>query len=144
MPLLTPADLLSILEAVKLVSDQFFVTPVEYRRTVGSIDITQEDRELTYETFNLSALRDTPLKDNSEDDDGSSDFSSVLLTFNVADFEDLGLWNSVNNVAILNDVKDRFILAGTEYEVDDILYDGPLQAKPVLIIIKGSKLSARR
>ena len=139
MALLSPADLQAIRNAIQGVTDQFFITPVTYRQTKGTNDPWKEDNEKETTIHNLLGLSEYPEGEIQKDKDGANDFFDIKLSFKVADLEASGLWDAINNtVSFVNSASsDRMTVKGVNYKVTFVGYDGPLEDKPVLVILKG-------
>lgn len=142
MSLLRPSDITNILGAIKLVTDQFFVTPVTYKLGIDSTDRWQEDRkDKLYTIFNLMALKESQegLPSISEKTaQGDSNNNRITLTFNLEDLIAVGgIVDSTTKEVIFNQNKDYVIVHNVTYKVDSVKYDGPLTAQNVLVIVEG-------
>lgn len=140
--LLTPAAIEDIKTALKDVTDTFMVTPVEYYLKGESMDRSGEDhknRDTT--TYNISALVEHQNTDDDEikkTQDGAERMQELTLTCNLRDLKTLNLVNNLNKF-IGKAERDYFKLPNGEiYKVILVLYDGPLDVEPVLVIIKGA------
>lgn len=139
MGLLSAADIAEIRAAIQDVTDTFMVSPIVYKQATESLDEWQEDREMTYIEHDLLGLVEYPEGKVVQDLDGANDFFDVMVSFNIEDLETLGLLTGDNTVPFVAS-KDRFIAKGKEYQTTFVGYDGPLEDKPVLYVIKGRLL----
>lgn len=137
MSILTDQQKADIRAAVRLVTDQFFVTPVTYKRFVESLDRWNEDRDdSTYMTFMLRAMVDYPKKKNIESLQGLFNNADVVVTCNMEDLMSLDLVND-EKMPIMNPTKDYFIVNGQQYTMTGVTLDGPLDQQNILVIITG-------
>lgn len=143
MSLLSEFDKREIRDAIKSVTDTFMLTPIAYHIAVEDLQVWGEDkRNASYQTINLAALVEDPKdKDilamvNSSPEDGTFDYGDVQLTFNLEDLQALGLIAADFSFK-MKAVEDYFTLRGILHKVIDIWYDGPLDAKNVLVLVSG-------
>lgn len=143
MALLNTSQLAKIRGAIQAVTDQFFVTPITYKQTVGIEGVWNEDNPKEVVTHVLQGLAEYPTGEITKSVDGSNDFFDIEVSLNVTDLEALNLWDSVNNVAsfVTSASSDRMTVKGVEYKVTFIGYDGPLEDKPVLVLLKGEVMA---
>lgn len=161
-PLLSEADKREIRDSIKLVTDQFFVTPVDYYRYLDSTDRFNEDRADRFSNvYQLNALVEYPSGGSDwakELQQGSIDSAHVKVTLNYEDLLALNLlpalgtdfdvdYDSTQVIdTLINDVEkihkmiagsDKFYTQGQWYKVVYAGYDGPLDRQNVLIIVYG-------
>lgn len=161
-PLLSEADKREIRDAIKLVTDQFFVTPVHYHRYLDSVDRFNEDRPDRFSRpYVLSALVEYPSGGSDwakELQQGSIDAAHIKVTLNYEDLLVLNLlpafsddynedYDTVAGVSsLVNDTEkihkmtsgsDCFFTQGQWYKVVYAGYDGPLDRQNVLIVVYG-------
>lgn len=146
MSLLSEAEKREIRDAIQSVTDTFMVTPVYYHMLVGSLDVWNEDRQdAKYNTYILAGLVEYGTTDDTETrfksestsvEDGVKDYEDVTITFNLEDLERKGLITPEYTFKFQKEV-DYFTTKGILYKVLDAYYDGPLDSKNVLVILKG-------
>lgn len=138
MKLLSDADKLAIRKAIGDLSETFFVTPIFYHYAGDSVDVWNEDRgDQSYYTIQLSAMTEYGATEDIElDKDGSKDYEQVTLTFNLEDLEKVGFVDSTYK-HLFGQETDYFTCRGKVYKVTDIWYDGPLDSKNALILMRG-------
>lgn len=136
MSLLTNQQKLDIRNAIKLVTDTFFVTPVEYRHIGASIDRFQEDRgDRLKATYNLKAMVEYPTGSVKEETGGAIDTASVKVTFNMDDLTQVSGLVDANYQVIFSPTKDYMLINGVLYQNKYVMYDGALEQKNVLVIV---------
>ena len=137
--LLSDADRRSIRDAIRLVTDTFMVTPINYYIGYDSLDRWQEDRaDKKFYSIVIDALKEDKIDDIVESLQGSSDEQTTQLTFNLEYLDEMGLCTT-NHRVIFSSTKDYFNWKGIMYKVTDVYYDGPLDSKDVLVIVRGEK-----
>lgn len=138
--LLTPAQDREIRDAIQLLADTFFDTPVSYKLHKPTMDVFNEDKDLQkFESYELKALYEPmagATTSSTEKVQGSRDTEEVKLTLNLEDLERSGLINP-DHTHKFNIEKDYFECKGRHYKVIDIYYSAPLSKKDVLITIIG-------
>lgn len=136
--LLTPAQDREIRDAIQLLADTFFDTPILYKLHKPTMDIYNEDKTgQEFEEYELKALFEpTATATATEKTQGLRDLEEVRLTLNLEDLERVGLINP-DHTHKFQIEKDYFECKGRHYKVIDIYYDAPLSKKDVLIIIQG-------
>ena len=140
--LLSESDKRSFRDAIRLVTDTFMVTPVSYYLGGDSIDRWNEDRRDTkFRKVVLDALVEYSKSDKLKETlQGSVDATEVMLTFNLEYLQELELIaeSEDSQLRVIFDAdRDYFKLKDSVYEVIDVYYDGPLDSKEVLVIVKG-------
>lgn len=139
--LLSDSDKREIRDAIRLVTDTFMVTPINYYIGYESLDRWQEDRaDKKFFSIVIQALKEDRIDDIVESLQGSTDEQTTQLTFNLEYLDDMGLCTPDFKVKF-NSTKDYFNWKGIMYKVTDVYYDGPLDAKDVLVIVKGEKFT---
>lgn len=141
--LLSVAQIAQARAAFKLLDDTFGQSPVEYHKFAGSLDRFNEDRVDTPTTYNLHGLIEYNSFDRNRNDSesgGVEDKSEIKITFNLdrLDEENTGLINP-DGTHNFNSETDKFIAQGRLYYVTQILYDGPIEPRNVLIVIYGNQ-----
>lgn len=143
--LLSEFDDREIRDAIQLLADTFFDTPITYYKWNSTLDGWNEDKEdQNFESLQMKALVEySKADDNKEQQEGSRNLDEVQLTLNIEDLE------RMEEKIILDDFthtlsadKDYFLCKGKTYKVIDIYYDAPLSKKDVLLIVKG-RISTR-
>jgi len=139
--LLSEAEKREIRDAVKDVTDTFMVTPILYHASGSSLEVWAEDKkDEVFTTYLLSALAEPnegAVKDAiSRTLQGATDWADVTLTFNLEDLQSFGLVDANLKSTFIAET-DYFTWKNTVYNVLDVSYDGPLDAKEVLIKITG-------
>ena len=139
MSLLSDADKLAVLAAVKSATDTFMVTPVTYYQSAPTIDRYEEDNESeNFVPKNLSGLVESPKSEEvKEAMEGSVDMMDVMVTFNVEDLITAELIDTQTNNHKIVAEKDYFKAKGVTYKITDVYFDGPLQDQNVLLVIEG-------
>ena len=140
--LLSESDKRSFRDAIRLVTDTFMVTPISYYLGGDSIDRWNEDRRDTkFRKVVLDALVEYSKSDKLKETlQGSVDVTEVTLTFNLEYLQELELIEESEDSqlrVIFDADRDYFKLKDSVYEVIDVYYDGPLDSKEVLVIVKG-------
>lgn len=137
MSLLSQKDKDSIRQAVKLVTDTFMTTDVEYFMEVGSLDIWQEDKEDTkFVRAILKCLVEYEKDEIKESVQGNEETQTLVLTMNVEDLKSRELIDS-SDISKFKAETDYFRLKNISYKVTDVYFDGPLDSKNILLIVKG-------
>lgn len=140
MSLLSAGDKTKIRTAIKLVTDTFMVSAISLHRKNTSVDIWQE--EVTeFIDYTVNGLVEYPDGKLAEAISGSDAFFEIKLTFNIEDMDAADLIDS-NFTVPFKATEDYFTVAGIKYRMSYVGYDGPLEAKPVLVIIHGRKLES--
>lgn len=138
--LLTDAERAEIRAVIRDVTDTFMKSPITYYKAGESVDIFQESKSDTpYSVYNLMGLLDYPMnvQDKMEEDvTGAWDYEYVDVTFNFEELQEKGLV-SAEYAALMNPETDYFVCKGMLYKPEGIFYDGPLDAKAVLLVLKG-------
>lgn len=147
MSLLSDSDKAQIRAAIKSVTDTFMVTPVVYHLSEGSLDRWQEDKEdEVFVNYLLSGL--TEYSNNDGDKvvtklEGAKDYDDVTISFNLEDLQESGLISSEFDPIFVKEA-DYFTCRNKVYKVTDAYLDGPLDAKSMLVVIKGKLSDAKR
>ena len=137
MSLLSQKDKDSICQAVKLVTDTFMTTDVEYFMEVGSLDIWQEDKADTkFVRAILKCLVEYEKDEIKESVQGNEETQTLVLTMNVEDLKSRELIDS-SDIPKLKAETDYFRLKNISYKVTDVYFDGPLDSQNILLIVKG-------
>lgn len=137
--LLTVGDDREIRDAVQLLADTFFDTPVEYYKFIPSLDAYNEDKpEQQFKLYTLKALAEySTLEQNKDDASGQRNMNEIKLTFNLEDLErQVSLINADFTHNLVTET-DYFKCKGRIYKTENIYYDGPLSRKDVLILVEG-------
>lgn len=139
MSLLSDAQKRSIRDAIRSVTDTFFVSGITYYKGVDSIDRWQENRsDKLYYRIQLQAMREWKADDTKEDVNGDIDLTEITLTFNTEYLQEMNLIDDSKEFKVkFQSEKDFFETKGIFYEVTDVYYDGALDAKDVLVLVKG-------
>lgn len=144
MPLLSPAQINQVKNAVALVTDQFFTSEVAYQRRGMSFDVYQEDRpNQATTTWNFNALVTPVATERTEaerETHGAREMNEVVLTVNMKDLEAIeGIVNPTTWEINMDATKDYFTLNGSSqlYRVLRVTKHGPLEKRDVLVKIYG-------
>lgn len=144
MSLLSAQQLLQIRTAIKSVTDTFAVTPITLHQLTVVDDIYNEDNNVYSEAvnFEVGALveYDEVTDAMKETLEGSFDYNESKLTLNVDDMIEAGVVVPVSGgtyTCVLETERDYFTLKGKMYRITDILFDGPLEPKEILLVIRG-------
>ncbi|MCB9047613.1 MAG: hypothetical protein H6550_15880 [Chitinophagales bacterium] len=140
--LLTPSDRAEIRAALRDVSDTFNKTTITYKKWVGRATRFSSG-DSTYTDYSILALVEYGnlesgrfIIQESVNDSGKLNSASVRITMNVDYLNSThSLWDGTNNVALMNYGADRLFIGDQEYDITQLTYDGPLEAKPILCII---------
>lgn len=143
--LLSVFDDRQIRDAIQMLADTFFDTPIVYYKWVKSLDGWNEDKDdQKFEHLQMKALVEySKSDDNKEQTEGSRNLDEVQLTLNLEDLERMPEKIILDDFThTLNSEKDYFLCKGRVYKVTDIYYDAPLSKKDVLLVVKG-RISTR-
>lgn len=140
--LLSPAEIAEARDAMRLVTDQFFITPFVYKVCIDKLNRFGENGVASKVTkaYNLVCMDEYPISKDSYKKvwtDGSEDYADVKLSFNMDYLTEQGLVNGDNSIPF--SINDKFVLKGESYNIVMIRYDGPLDLRPVLAIVYGEK-----
>lgn len=150
--LLTSAERAEARAAWRDVADTFYKTIVVYSRWTANNKLFKEEyTDGTATTYNIGSLVEygnmdtgTFVVEQSPTTSGKTNRSFVRVTMNVDILNSVhSLWDNTNNVALMNVGKDRMVIGGLEYDIVQISYDGPFEARPVLVIIYGMPKAGR-
>lgn len=139
MDLLSAGDRLEIRAAIQDVTDTFMKTDVVYYSGQDSIDIWQEDRgDMVFTAYALKGLVEYVGTLIDEEPYGNDNPENIMITFNMADVDVAG--------ALTPDYKTKFEIEKDyvkfkeqAYRITAVYYDGPLDEKDILLVIKGTK-----
>lgn len=150
MSLLSPGQKASIRAAIKSVTDTFMVSGIEFYTRQIAPNLWQEKRSSNeFLRFNLSGLVEYPVSKTTETISGAVDLFDIKVTFNTADLiaanavgmpeeePQIPAFDVVANKCIFEANDDYFFVAGEKYRASFVGYDGPLDAQPVLVVIRG-------
>lgn len=139
MSLLSEQEKREIRDAIRSVTDTFMVTPLVYCISTATNDRWAEDEQnRLYSGISLQALVEYPSTEIKQELQGTTDDHDIKLTFNLEYLQELLL--ITNDFKVKFDSKeDFFVVKQIEYKVTEVSYDGPLDAKDVLVIVKGEK-----
>ncbi len=144
MPLLSPAQINQVKNAIGLVTDQFFTGVVSYQRKGMSFDLYQEDRpDQSVTTWAFNALVTPVATERTEaerETHGAREMNEVVLTVNMKDLEAVdGIVNPTTWEINMDATKDYFTLNGspTLYRVLRVTKHGPLEQRDMLVKIYG-------
>lgn len=142
--LLSAAERAEVRAALVDVADTFYKTVVTvYKYTTNNKLFKEEFTDATTTTYNINSMVEygnmdtgTFVVEQPPTTSGKTDRSWIRVTMNVDILNTThSLWDAVNNRVLLNEGKDRMAIGGVEYDITQISYDGPLEAKPVLVTI---------
>jgi hypothetical protein len=123
MLILNEQDKLELRGVVRMVTNNFFVTPVSYQLGAEKLSRFNEDGDnYTHDTYNLNGMvtygKSGGVNFSMQ---GAVDKSGVTVSLNVEDLITLGL-------------------NGQRYKVKDVSEDGPLDRQNILVIVTGELL----
>ena len=125
MKLLSEFDDREIRDAIQLLADTFFDTPITYYKWLDSLDGWNEDKEgQNFEPLQMKALVEySNIDENKEQSEGSRNLDMVKITFNLEDLERMEEKIILSDFThTLNAEKDYFRCKGRVYKVTDIYY----------------------
>lgn len=126
------------------IADTFYKTPVTYyRQTANNKLFKEEFTDGTATSYTINSMVEygnmdtgTFVVEQPPTTAGKTDRSWVRVTMNVDILDDThSLWDNTNNRARMNEGTDRMVIGGVEYDITQISYDGPFEARPVLVTI---------
>lgn len=129
-----------IRSAIKLVTDTFMVTPIDYIQKGTSVDLYQEDNQSIDTVHELNGLVEYPDSEIKTSEVGSQEPFDVKITFNFQDLKTLGLIDTVTKKSKFNAATDHVRVKYELYKVTYVGYDGPLDEEECLIIVLGVKI----
>lgn len=138
MDLLTNGDRNEIRAALKDVADTFHKTTVTFKLATVSLDRWQEDRPKIGTTVAVPAFLTYGTRENDRfvaDSTGDEDKATVQIMMNTDDLIALNIWDSTNHVAKINGASDEVTFSGRSYRIEAIVYDGYVDARPVLCYV---------
>ncbi len=148
MSLLSSSQIAQIRGAIKSVTDTFAKTPITIHHVVLIDDFYQEDRNSIYaEEYSVEAFVEYKEEDKKESLEGSVDYNECSLLLNNDDMIELGLVVETDEegiyLPVIETEKDYFTLKGNLYQITQIYFDGALEPKEVLLMVKGKKSQTR-
>jgi hypothetical protein len=142
MLILNEQDKLELRGVVRMVTNNFFVTPVSYQLGAEKLSRFNEDGDnYTHDTYNLNGMvtygKSGGVNFSMQ---GAVDKSGVTVSLNVEDLITLGLYDTTQFRNKLKPEQDFMVINGQRYKVKDVSEDGPLDRQNILVIVTGELL----